>query len=451
MQDRVPPQNIEAEQSVLGAMLIEKEAIPKVMEILRDTDFYREAHRVIFNAMLELYKKNEAVDMITVTEILKRDNKLEDVGGIAYVTSLANAVPTAANVTYHASIIEEKSILRQLVSVSTQIASMGYEANDDVKNIIDSAESKILEISNRKKTADFTPINEIVLDSFKSIEALMGNKNGLTGLPTGFEDLDNLTSGLHGSDFIILAARPSMGKTAFALNVVQNVAIRAAKKVGGAPKTVAFFSLEMSKEQLVQRMLCAEANIDSQRLRIGELRDEDWAMLINTADTLSSANIYIDDTAGITAMDMRSRARRLKAEHGLDLIVVDYLQLMQGSGKKNNNGDRQQEVSEISRSLKALARELDVPVIALSQLSRSVEARQVKRPMLSDLRESGSLEQDADIVAFLYREDYYNPETENKNITELIIAKHRNGPVDTVNLFFHKQYTKFVGLSKRKE
>lgn len=451
MQDRVPPQNIEAEQSVLGAMLIEKEAIPKVMEILRDTDFYREAHRVIFNAMLELYNKNEAVDMITVTEILKRDNKLKDVGGIAYVTSLANTVPTAANVTYHASIIEEKSILRQLVSVSTQIASMGYEANDDVKNIIDSAESKILEISNRKKTADFTPINEIVLDSFKSIEALMGNKNGLTGLPTGFEDLDNLTSGLHGSDFIILAARPSMGKTAFALNVVQNVAIRAAKKVGGAPKTVAFFSLEMSKEQLVQRMLCAEANIDSQRLRIGELRDEDWAMLINTADTLSSANIYIDDTAGITAMDMRSRARRLKAEHGLDLIVVDYLQLMQGSGKKNNSGDRQQEVSEISRSLKALARELDVPVIALSQLSRSVEARQVKRPMLSDLRESGSLEQDADIVAFLYREDYYNPETENKNITELIIAKHRNGPVDTVNLFFHKQYTKFVGLSKRKE
>ena len=451
MQDRVPPQNIEAEQSVLGAMLIEKEAIPKVMEILRDTDFYREAHRVIFNAMLELYNKNEAVDMITVTEILKRDNKLEDVGGIAYVTSLANAVPTAANVTYHAGIIEEKSILRQLVSVSTQIASMGYEANDDVKNIIDSAESKILEISNRKKTADFTPINEIVLDSFKSIEALMGNKNGLTGLPTGFEDLDNLTSGLHGSDFIILAARPSMGKTAFALNVVQNVAIRAAKKVGGAPKTVAFYSLEMSKEQLVQRMLCAEANIDSQRLRIGELRDEDWAMLINTADTLSSANIYIDDTAGITAMDMRSRARRLKAEHGLDLIVVDYLQLMQGSGKKNNSGDRQQEVSEISRSLKALARELDVPVIALSQLSRSVEARQVKRPMLSDLRESGSLEQDADIVAFLYREDYYNPETENKNITELIIAKHRNGPVDTVNLFFHKQYTKFVGLSKRKE
>ncbi len=451
MQDRIPPQNIEAEQSVLGAMLIEKEAIPKVMEILRDSDFYREAHRVIFGAMMELYNKNEAVDMITVTEILKRDGKLEDVGGIAYITSLANTVPTAANVVYHASIIEEKSILRQLVTVSTQIASMGYDASDDVKNIIDSAESKILEISNRKKTADFAPINEIVLDSFKNIEALMANKNGITGIPTGFEDFDNLTSGLHGSDFIILAARPSMGKTALALNVVQNVALRSGKKLGTGPKTVAFFSLEMSKEQLVQRMLCAEANIDSQRLRIGELRDEDWATLINTADALSNAQIYIDDTAGITAMDMRSRARRLKAEHGLDLIVVDYLQLMQGSGKKNSSGDRQQEVSEISRSLKALARELNVPVIALSQLSRSVEARQVKRPMLSDLRESGSLEQDADIVAFLYREDYYNPETENRNITELIIAKHRNGPVDTIKLFFHKQFTKFVGLSKRKE
>lgn len=277
----------------------------------------------------------------------------------------------------------------------------------------------------------------------------MNNKTGLTGLPTGFVDFDNLTSGLHGSDFIILAARPSMGKTALALNIVQNVAIRSGRQTDGKPKVVAVFSLEMSKEQLVQRMLCAEANIDSQRLRIGELRDEDWAQLINTADELSAAQIYIDDTAGITAMEMRSRARRLKASHGLDLIVVDYLQLMQGSGKRNTSGDRQQEVSEISRALKALARELDVPIIALSQLSRGVEARQVKRPMLSDLRESGSLEQDADVVAFLYREDYYNPETENQNITEWIIAKHRNGPIGTVNLFFHKQYTKFVSLSKR--
>lgn len=448
IEERVPPQNIEAEQAVLGAMLIDKEAIAKATELLSADDFYREAHRVIFSAMLELYNKNEAVDMVTVTEILKRDNKLEDIGGIAYITSLANVVLTAANVKYHAEIVAEKSVLRQLVRVSTEIAAMGYEANDDVGTLLDTAESRILEISNRKKKADFTPINDILMDSVQSIESLLQNKGGLTGLPAGFADLDKLTSGLHPSDFIILAARPSMGKTALALNIVQNVALRAHKAIGGEPRSVAFFSLEMSKEQLVNRMLCAEAGIDSQRLRVGEMHDEDWTHLWDACDTMSRAKIYIDDTAGITAMEMRSRARRLKAEHGLDLIVVDYLQLMQGSGKRNNSGDRQQEVSEISRSLKALARELDVPVLALSQLSRSVESRQVKRPMLSDLRESGSLEQDADIVAFLYREDYYNPETENKH-TELIIAKHRNGPVDTVNLFFQKQFTKFVGFTKR--
>lgn len=448
IEERVPPQNIEAEQAVLGAMLIDKEAIAKATEVLSADDFYREAHRVIFSAMLELYNKNEAVDMVTVTEILKRDNKLEDIGGIAYITSLANVVLTAANVKYHAEIVAEKSVLRQLVRVSTEIAAMGYEANEDVGTLLDTAESRILEISNRKKKNDFTAINDILMDSVQSIESLLQNKGGLTGLPAGFADLDKLTSGLHPSDFIILAARPSMGKTALALNIVQNVALRAHKVIGGEPRSVAFFSLEMSKEQLVNRMLCAEAGIDSQRLRVGEMHDEDWTHLWDACDTMSRAKIYIDDTAGITAMDMRSRARRLKAEHGLDLIVVDYLQLMQGSGKSNNSGDRQQEVSEISRSLKALARELDVPVLALSQLSRSVESRQVKRPMLSDLRESGSLEQDADIVAFLYREDYYNPETENKH-TELIIAKHRNGPVDTVNLFFQKQFTKFVGFTKR--
>lgn len=448
IEERVPPQNIEAEQAVLGAMLIDKEAIAKATEVLSADDFYREAHRVIFSAMLELYNKNEAVDMVTVTEILKRDNKLDDIGGIAYITSLANVVLTAANVKYHAEIVAEKSVLRQLVRVSTEIAAMGYEANDDVGTLLDTAESRILEISNRKKKADFTPINDILMDSVQSIESLLQNKGGLTGIPAGFADLDKLTSGLHPSDFIILAARPSMGKTALALNIVQNVALRAHKVIGGEPRSVAFFSLEMSKEQLVNRMLCAEAGIDSQRLRVGEMHDEDWTHLWDACDTMSRAKIYIDDTAGITAMEMRSRARRLKAEHGLDLIVVDYLQLMQGSGKRNNSGDRQQEVSEISRSLKALARELDVPVLALSQLSRSVESRQVKRPMLSDLRESGSLEQDADIVAFLYREDYYNPETENKH-TELIIAKHRNGPVDTVNLFFQKQFTKFVGFTKR--
>ena len=450
MEERVPPQNIEAEQSVLGAMLIDKEAIAKATEILSAEDFYREAHRVIFSAMLEIYNKNEAVDMITVTDILRRDNKLEDVGGIAYITSLANVVLTAANVKYHAEIVAEKSVLRQLVKVSTEIAAMGYEANDEVGVLLDTAESRILEISNRKKRADFTPISAVLMDSVQNIEKLLNNKGGLTGIPTGFNDLDKLTSGLHPSDFIILAARPSMGKTALALNIVQNVALRAHNSVGGVPRSVAFFSLEMSKEQLVNRMLCAEANIDSQRLRIGEMKEDDWTHLWDACDVMSKAKIYIDDTAGITVMDMRSRARRLKAEHGLDLIVVDYLQLMQGSGKRNTSGDRQQEVSEISRSLKALARELDVPVLALSQLSRGVEARQVKRPMLSDLRESGSLEQDADIVAFLYREDYYNPETENKH-TELIIAKHRNGPVDTVNLFFHKQFTKFVGFTKRED
>ena len=450
MEERVPPQNIEAEQSVLGAMLIDKEAIAKATEILSAEDFYREAHRVIFSAMLEIYNKNEAVDMITVTDILRRDNKLEDVGGIAYITSLANVVLTAANVKYHAEIVAEKSVLRQLVKVSTEIAAMGYEANDEVGVLLDTAESRILEISNRKKRADFTPISAVLMDSVQNIEKLLNNKGGLTGIPTGFNDLDKLTSGLHPSDFIILAARPSMGKTALALNIVQNVALRAHKRVGGDPRSVAFFSLEMSKEQLVNRMLCAEANIDSQRLRIGEMKEDDWTHLWDACDVMSKAKIYIDDTAGITVMDMRSRARRLKAEHGLDLIVVDYLQLMQGSGKRNTSGDRQQEVSEISRSLKALARELEVPVLALSQLSRGVEARQVKRPMLSDLRESGSLEQDADIVAFLYREDYYNPETENKH-TELIIAKHRNGPVDTVNLFFHKQFTKFVGFTKRED
>ena len=450
MEERVPPQSIEAEQSVLGAMLIDKEAIAKVTEVLNADDFYREAHRVIFTAMLELYNKNEAVDLITVTDILRRDNKLEDIGGIAYITSLANIVLTAANVKYHADIVAEKSVLRQLVKVSTEIAAMGYEANDEVGVLLDTAESRILEISNRKKKADFTPISAVLMDSVQSIEKLLNNKGGLTGIPTGFNDLDKLTSGLHPSDFIILAARPSMGKTALALNIVQNVALRAHKRVGGDTRSVAFFSLEMSKEQMVNRMLCAEASIDSQRLRIGEMSDKDWDALWAACDTMSKAKIYIDDTAGITVMDMRSRARRLKAEHGLDLIVVDYLQLMQGSGKRNTSGDRQQEVSEISRSLKALARELDVPVLALSQLSRGVEARQVKRPMLSDLRESGSLEQDADIVAFLYREDYYNPETENKH-TELIIAKHRNGPVDTVNLFFHKQFTKFVGFTKRED
>jgi len=439
--DRIPPQNVEAEQAVLGAMLIEREAISKVAELLRSEDYYREAHRLIYNAMIELFNKNDAVDMVTVIEFLRKEDKLEAAGGIAYVTSLANSVPTAANVLYHARIVEEKALLRQLINAATNIAGMGYEGSEEVTGILDSAEKMILAVSSRKMGGDFTPIKSIIFEAFNKIEQLYASKGSITGLATGFKDLDRLTSGLQPSDLILIAARPSMGKTAFVLNIAQHIGI--AEK-----KAVAFFSLEMSKEQLVQRMLCAESAIDSQRLRIGELEAKDWTKLVSGADRLSAAPIFIDDTAGITVMEMRSKARRLKIEFDLQLIIIDYLQLMQGSGKGKGGENRQQEISEISRSLKALAREINVPVIALSQLSRSVESRQVKKPMLSDLRESGSLEQDADIVAFLYRDDYYNPDSDKKNITEVIIAKHRNGPVDTVQLFFHKQFTKFSDLSK---
>ena len=435
MIERVPPQNIEAEQAVLGAMLIKKEAIAEVSQLLKPADFYREAHRIVYETMLELFNKNEAVDLITVTEQLRKNDLLEKAGGIAFVTSLANAVPTAANVEYHARIVEEKAQLRNLINSATEIAGMAYEASDDITDVMDKSEKMILEVAARQNSGSFVPIKEILMDTFSKIEKLYETKGGITGLPSGFKDLDKLTSGLQPSDLILVAARPSMGKTAFTLNIAQHVAVH-------ENKSVAFFSLEMSKEQLVQRMLCSEGGIDSQRLRVGELEENDWEKLINAADRLSRAPIYIDDTAGITVMELRSKARRLKAEHDLQLIVIDYLQLMQGRSSKNSD-NRQQEISEISRSLKALARELNVPVIALSQLSRSVESRQVKKPMLSDLRESGSLEQDADIVMFLYREDYYDKDTEHKNQTEVIIAKHRNGPVDTVNLYFQKEYTKF--------
>lgn len=451
MEERIPPQNIEAEQSVLGAMLVDREAIAQVIEILNAEDFYREGHKVIFSSMLELYNKNQAVDYITLTDALSLNNKLEDVGGLAYILSLSKAVPTAANVKYHAGIVKDKSQLRQMVRAGTEIAAMGYNPEDELPVLVDKAEKLVLDIANGQNQNGFASIKDIAMRVAEKATEVFDQKGGVTGLPTGFADLDKLTSGLQASDFIILAARPSMGKTAFALNLVQNVALRAHTKIKrDKPCCVAFFSLEMSKEQLVSRMLCSEGGIDSQRLRIGELSEEDWARFWTTCDKIGNANIFIDDTAGITAMEMRSRARRLKAEHGLDLIIVDYLQLMQGSGKRSSMGDRQQEVSEISRSLKALARELNVPVIALSQLSRGVESRQIKRPMLSDLRESGSLEQDADIVAFLYREDYYDPQTDKKH-TELIIAKHRNGPVDTVNLFFKKEITKFVGFTKMEE
>lgn len=435
--ERVPPQNIEAEQAVLGAMLIKKEAIIEVQEILQPDDFYREAHRLVYEAMLELSGNDEAVDLVTLTEQLRKSEQLEKIGGLPFITQLANAVPTAANVGYHAKIVKEKAELRNLINAATKIASAAYEDTDSVENIMDEAEKSILAVANRQNGGVFESMKSIVMRTFERINVLYESKGGLTGISSGFKDLDKLTSGLQKSDLILVAARPSMGKTAFTLNIAAYCGLHDCK--------VAFFSLEMSKEQLMQRMMCSEGGIDATRLRTGQLDEGEWNKLVETADRLSRAPIFIDDTAGITVMDLRSKARRLKAEHGLDLIIIDYLQLMQGRASKNSD-NRQQEISEISRSLKALARELDVPVIALSQLSRSVESRQVKKPMLSDLRESGSLEQDADIVMFLYREDYYDKDTENKNITEIIVAKHRNGPVDSIQLFFQKEYTKFRDL-----
>ncbi len=436
--ERKPPQNIEAEQAVLGAMLIKQEAITETQEILSADDFYREAHRIVFRAMEELFTNHEAVDLVTLTEQLRKSNQLDKVGGVSFVTALANSVPTAANVVYHARIVKEKAELRRLIDAATEIAGKAYEDSDDVENVMDEAEKKILAIAANQMKGTFEPISDILMNAIARAEELFENQGGLTGISTGFKDLDQLTSGLQPSDLVLVAARPSMGKTAFTLNIATYAALH--------ETSVAFFSLEMSKEQLVQRMLCSEGGIDSQRLRTGQLADSEWDQLIETADRLSRAKIYIDDTPGITVMELRSKARRLKAEHGLDLVIIDYLQLMQGRASRNGD-NRQQEISEISRSLKALARELRVPVVALSQLSRSVESRQVKKPMLSDLRESGSLEQDADIVMFLYREDYYDQETENKNITDVIIAKHRNGPIDTVKLFFHKEFTRFRGIS----
>ena len=441
MLDRIPPQNIEAEQAVLGAMLIEREAISKVAEFLCPGDCFREAHRIIYNAILELFNNNDAIDMVTIIELLRMSNTLEAAGGISYITALANSIPTAANVLYHAKIVEEKSLLRKLINTTTNIASEAYEGNEKAELILDTAEKRIMGIR-KSENIGFTPINELVLEGFNKIEELYQNKGRMTGVPSGFNDLDKLTAGFQPSDFIIVAARPSMGKTAFALNIAQNIAIR-------SKKTVAIFSLEMSKQQLIQRMLASQSHIDSQKMRIGELTDQDWGKLVKGADQVAGTKMFIDDTAGISVMEIRSKIRKLKSEHDLQLVIIDYLQLMQGQGNKGKGSEnRQQEVSEISRSLKCLAREINVPIIALSQLSRSVESRQVKKPMLSDLRESGSLEQDADIVAFLYREDYYNSDSEQKNITEVIIAKHRNGPVDTVQLFFHKQFTKFSDLSR---
>jgi replicative DNA helicase len=436
-------------------MLIDKNAVSLVAENLMPEDFYRQAHKVIYSAMLTLHSKNEAIDMVTLIDELKKMNKLEDVGGVSYITYLANFIPTAANARFHAQIVEEKSVLRQLVEGGTAIAAMGYDGSEDVRDIMDQAEKIILRISNRKGSKDFAAISDVLTETINHIQIVLDRKQPITGVSTGFVDLDNLTSGLHPSDFIILAARPSMGKTALALNIAQNVAIRGSRE-GEPKKRVAYFSLEMSQEQLVQRMLCSESNVNAQLLSTNGYKnvkdlEKLWERVWTTADRLADAQIFIDDTPGLSVMEMRSKARRLQAEGGLDLIVIDYLQLMSGIGKKSSE-TRQEAVSDISRGLKALARELNVPVLALSQLSRSVEARQVKKPMLSDLRESGSLEQDADIVMFLYRDDYYKgADEEPTHITELIVAKHRNGPTGRVNLFFRNECTTFISLSKKED
>ncbi len=436
MEQRIPPQNVEAEQAVLGAMMLDHNAVIAAMEKLTPNDFYREVHRIIFEAMEHLHHDNKEIDVITLPEELRRMKKLDDVGGIEYILSLPNLVATAANIEYHANIVAEKALARNLITTCTDLTAAAYDGEKEPEDLLDDAERRILQLSENKNRGDFSPVGAVVEETLDKITKLYENKAGLTGLPTGFRDLDRMTSGLQPSDLILVAARPSMGKTAFTLNIAQNVGVR-------QHKTVAFFSLEMSQEQLVQRILCQISHIDSQKLRTGQLNsDEEWTRLTDACDKLYQAPIYIDDTPGISVAEMRSKARRLKSEHGLDLIVVDYLQLMQG----RNAESRQQEISEISRSLKALARELKVPLIALSQLSRSVESRQDKRPMLSDLRESGALEQDADIVSFLYREDYYDKETENQHITEVILAKHRNGPVGSIKLYFKGEYTLFLNL-----
>src|SRR3989339_1061992 len=440
-EERIPPQNLQAEQSVIGSMLIDKNAIIKVVEFLRPDSFYRDAHRHIFEAILELFDKGEPVDLITVTEILRKNNTLEQAGGSVYVSDLLNSVPTAANVEYYAKIVEEKATLRKVIDAGTKMVGDAFDEPEDVDQVLDRAESSIFEIALKRSREGFHKLDQILTKVLDKIDHLYGKQEHITGIPTGYTDLDKLTAGFQNSDLIIIAARPSVGKTAFALNMAQNMAIKF--KV-----PVAIFSLEMSKDQLAQRMLCSEAEIDAIRLKTATLSDTGWKKLTKALGRLSEAPIYIDDTASMTATEIRAKARRLKMEKGLGMIMIDYLQLMSGRGRVEN---RVQEISEISRSLKTLAREIDVPVIALSQLSRAVEQRPDRRPRLSDLRESGEIEQTADLVMFIHREDYYNPQAERGNIAEIIIAKQRNGPVGTIELVFRKELAKFSSKETRYE
>ena len=435
---KIPPNDVEAEQAVLGSMLIDKDAVISAIEILRKDDFYREDNKAIFEAMINLYNRPEPIDIITVKDELSSIGKFDIVGGLEYLADLPEKVPTTANVDKYIKIVKEKSILRSLIKTSNELISLGYDETQEVDTVINEAEKKVFELVQDRNQAGYSAIKEVLVDAFAQLERLYNQKEGITGVPSGFADLDLRTAGFHNSELIILAARPAMGKTAFALNIATNAATKS-----NVP--VLLFSLEMSKEQLVNRVLCSEAMVDSNKLKTGKIEENDWVKIVEALGPLSEAEMYIDDTAGISIGEIRAKARKLKLEKNIGLIIIDYLQLIQGSGNRRN-GSREQEISEISRSLKILAKELDIPVIALSQLSRAAGQRSEHRPMLSDLRESGSIEQDADIVMFLYRDDYYNEESESKNIAEVIIAKNRSGSTGTAEILWMSNYTKFANI-----
>jgi replicative DNA helicase len=435
--DRQVPFNLEAEVAVLGSLLIDRDAIIKIAPFLKPIDFYTEAHSVIYEAMVDLYNRREPGDFVTLDAELRRLGKSDFIGGPAYLTSLAAAVPTSVHIEYYARIVERTAVLRRLISTGGQIASLGYREDEDVEQVLDEAEQLLFGVTQRQTLQDFVVIKQVLENFFDRIDELHQSRGEIVGVPTGFVDLDQLTGGLQPSDLIIVAARPSVGKSSFCFGIAYNAAVRAGKKIG-------IFSLEMSREQLAQRMLAMETGIDTHRLRLGLVNDDEWHLISSAFGTLAQAPIYIDDTPGLSVSELRSRARRLHAQAGCDLLIVDYLQLMQG--RRGGSDNRVQEVSEITRGLKLLARELNVPVIACAQLSRAVESRQSHIPMLSDLRESGSIEQDADIVMFIYREELYEPDTEKKGIAEIHVAKHRNGPTDVVRLLFQKETTRFVDL-----
>ncbi len=437
--ERVPPHNVEAEESVLGSMLLSKDAIAEVLELLREDDFYRPAHRTVFHSVLELYGHGDAVDAVTVQEELRRNGSLADIGGAPFLHTLVASVPTAANATYYARIVKEAGVLRRLIDVGTQIVQLGFETPQDTERAVDIAESLVYQVAQGRVTEDYHSLRDVLTGTLEAIERLHEDHREITGVPTGFPDLDRLTSGLQPSNLIIVAARPAVGKSTLGLDVARHAAVRAS-----VPTVV--FSLEMSRTELVQRLMCAECTVDMQRLRTGRMEESDWTRLTRSLGKLADAPLFIDDSPGTTMMEIRAKCRRLRQRHGLGLVVVDYLQLMQPSKRFES---RQQEVSEISRSLKLLAKELEVPVIAISQLSRQPEARSDKKPMLSDLRESGALEQDADMVLFIYRDDLYDPESPRKGEADLILSKHRNGPTDTVTVTFQGQYSRFAPMAAR--